>query len=46
MAMGGRDGEDPAVFTCTPMRRSLCFCDCGVMFFFFFVSSTSIVVTV
>ncbi len=45
MVLRGRDGEDPVVFTCTPMRRSLCVCDCGIMFCFFFFS-TSIIVTV
>lgn len=36
MLARGRVGEDPFVFTCTPMHRSLCVCDCGVRFFFFF----------
>lgn len=34
MVLRGRDGEDPVIFTCTPMCCRLCVCDCGVMFFF------------
>lgn len=56
MVLRGRDGEDPVVFTRTPMCRSLCVCDCGGMCvyvrvcvfvcFFFLLHSTSIIVTV
>lgn len=34
MVLRVRDGEDPVVFTCTPMRRTLYVCNCGVLFFF------------